>query len=287
MKKTYIGLSVVLIFSLACGLFNPELFGEKAQEEEATVAAPEEVMEEPTPPVDEENPCNNLFYPLVPTQQLVYRNVGAEGVSQTGITVAAVDGNFATVDMLNLSTGVTSQSTVECDAGTIKNYAAASLGSLFDNMLVGDMEMEYVSGFIAPSEEILEANNWDMTWTSEYVMNGELTVESEGETVTVIIDDSPVVMTWAVVGTGQSLTVEAGSYTNVVQVSRKMEMDIKIDMGLMNLDSKLYLDSMHWFEPYVGMVKMEITQVNVEAQGMSFPVALDESMELIEFRPAE
>jgi hypothetical protein len=64
-------------------------------------------------------------------------------------------------------------------------------------------------------------------------------------------------------------------------------MDIKLDMGLMAVDSVLYINSTHWFEPYIGMVKMEITEVSVEAQGMTFPIALDETMELIEFRPAE
>lgn len=290
-KNLFLLLSFVLLISLACGLFNPELLG--TENPDSAEASPEPIPtettqeEEPVPAAQGENPCNNVFYPLIPTQQMIYKSTSSEGTSQTGITVANVEGNFATVDMLNIDTGITTQSTVECENKAIKNYPDATMGSLFDNMLDGTLNMEYISGYIAPSEKTLEANNWGMDWTSEYVMDGEITVESEGESMTVLIENSPVVMNWEIVETGQSLTVEAGAYNNVIEVARELNMDIKLDMGVMKMDSKLYIDSTHWFEPYVGMVKMEITEVSVEAQGMSFPIALDETMELVEFRPAE
>jgi hypothetical protein len=154
-------------------------------------------------------------------------------------------------------------------------------------MLDGKMTMEYVSGYIAPTEETLVANNWDMAWESEYVMNGEITMENEGESITVTIDNSPVLMKWQTAGTGQSITVEAGTYTNVIEVTREMTMDISLNMSGMKLDSTLTIRSTHFFERYVGMVKMQIDEVSVQMQGMTFPIAMNETMELVEFRPAE
>jgi len=149
------------------------------------------------------------------------------------------------------------------------------------------MTMDYVSGYIAPTEETLVANNWDMSWKSEYLMNGKITMEEEGETVTVTIDNSPVLMEWQTAGTGESITVEAGTYTNTIKITREMTMDVATDMDGMQLESTLLVNSAHWFAPYVGMVKMEITEMSVKMQGMTFPVPMGETMELVEFRPAE
>jgi hypothetical protein len=118
-------------------------------------------------------------------------------------------------------------------------------------------------------------------------MNGEITMEEEGETMTITIDNSPMLMNWQTLSTGQSVTVPAGTYTNAIKVTRDMTMDVKLDMGVMQLDSVLTLKSTHWFEPYIGMVKMNVEEVSVQMQGMTFPVTISETMELIEFRPAE
>ncbi|MBT3336986.1 MAG: hypothetical protein HN855_05705 [Anaerolineae bacterium] len=289
-KKTlFLTLMILLTLSLACSLASSLTENQTLEEEvpaaEATVAQ-EATPNEVAPPATD-GPCNNILYPLLPRQQMIYRSNSSEGMSQTGITVASVDGNFATMDMLNLATGITSEYTAECESGAIKNYPTNTLGSLMDDMVEGTITMDYVSGYVAPAEKTFIADNWTTAWTTEFVMNGEITVEDEGESVTVVIENSPVVANWQIAETGQTITVEAGTYTNAIKVTREMTAEVKLDMGIMQMNSTLFINSTHWFEPYIGMVKMEINEVNVEAQGMTFPVALDETMELIEFRPAE
>ncbi len=289
-KKTLIlTIAILILLSLACSLFSlpanqsaAEPPAESPAEEPPPASAPENA---PAGPGD--NPCNNIFYPLVPGQQMVYKMDTDEGSTQMGLTVAGVEGSQATVDMLDMSTGIITQSTIECDAGAIKRFPLVTMGSLFGNMLDGTLNMEYVSGNIAPSEATLAASNWDMSWESQYTMNGEMTFEEEGETFTILINDSPVVMKWQTAGTGQSLTVPAGSYSNVVKVTREMTMQVSLDMGGMTIDSNLLINSSHWFEPYVGLIKMQTDSVSVQYQGMTFPVTMTETMELIEFRPAE
>jgi hypothetical protein len=284
-KNLLLLITLLILFTLACSLFNPELVGEKEE-------APTEIAAESAPvaeeaPVTHDGVCNNILYPLLPTQQMVYKSTSPEGEMQMGMTVAKVEGNFATIDMLDMSTGIVTQSTVECEEGIIKHFPSMTMGTILGDMLNGTMTMDYLSGYIAPTEETLVANNWDMAWTSEYVMNGEITMEDEGETMTVTIDNSPVKMDWKVVGTDESITVGAGTYTNAIKVSREMVVDASIDMGVMKLDSSLSINSNHWFAPYVGMVKMEFDEISISTQGMTFPVTLSETMELIEFRPAE
>ena len=288
MKKKYLFPLVVIliIFTLACSLFNPEILSD------SEAAPPEEAPAESTSksvpaggPSD--NPCNNVFYPLVPGSQLVYKTDTPEGESQIGITVASVDGSEATVDMLDISTGFITQSTISCDAGAIKQYPLVTMDTIFGDMVSGTLNMDYVSGVIAPAEETLVSNNWNMAWVSEYIMNGEMTFSAEGETTNIVINDSPVVMNWSVISTGQTITVPAGIFTNIVEVKREMSMEISMDMGVMMVDSTLILESTHWFEPYLGMVKMTVDSTNVQYQSMTFPIASDETMELIEFNKAE
>ena len=286
MKKKYLVPLIVLliIFTLACSLFNPDLVDEdKAnlpEEEMGAEAVPESATQS-------DNPCNNVFYPLVPGSQLVYKVDTSEGESQIGITTASVDSSEATVDMLDISTGFITQSTVACDAGAIKQYPLVTLDTLFGDMIEGTLNMDYVSGVIAPAEETFTGNNWDMAWVSEYIMNGEMTFAAEGNSTTVVINDSPVVMNWSVISTGQNITVPAGTFTNVIEVKREMTMEISMDLGVMMVDSTLLLESTHWFEPYVGMVKMTVDTTSVQYQDTTFPIATDETMELIEFHLAE
>ncbi|MBT3322965.1 MAG: hypothetical protein HN392_11850 [Anaerolineae bacterium] len=285
-KKHLFPLIIILIlFTLGCSLFNPELVDKKEE-------TPTETNNESTPAQEtsatHDSPCNNILYPLIPDQQLVYRIDKPEGGNdQIGLTVASVNGSTATIDMLVLSTGILSQSTIECDAGAIKEYPLATMDTIFGDMVDGTLTNEYISGVIAPSEETLVANDWDMSWESQYIMNGEMTFSEEGETFTAHINNSPVIMNWSVDSIGQSLTVPAGNYTNVVIVKRDMTSDFSIDMDGMVLESTIVFKSTHWFEPYVGMLKMTMDSATVEVQGMTFPISLGETMELVEFRPAE
>ncbi len=146
MKKNFLFtiLIILLIFSLACN-FASSITGNQAPEEETPAAEIPEETEETDPSTAHAGPCNNILYPLIPGQQMVYKSSSPEGPAQTGITVASVEGNIAIIDMLNLTTGITSQSTAECEAGAIKSYPTASLGSLIDNMVDGTMTMDYLA----------------------------------------------------------------------------------------------------------------------------------------------
>ena len=39
-----------------------------------------------------------------------------------------------------------------------------------------------------------------------------------------------------------------------------------------------------WFEPHTGLLKQEIERANIEVYGISFPVVMDSTIELVEFR---
>ncbi|HIE24790.1 MAG TPA: hypothetical protein EYP74_02195 [Anaerolineales bacterium] len=283
-KYLYPLIAILIIFTLSCNFLMPE---STPSAEPENVPTAEVMATEAEISATQNGVCNNILYPLLAGQQMVYKSTSPKGNTQMGMTVAKVEGNFATIDMVDMSTGIITQSMVECDAGAIKYFPAVSMGTVLGDMLDGEMTMEYVSGYIAPTEETLVANNWDMAWESEYVMNGEITMEDEGEAITVTIDNSPVLMKWQIVSTGESVTVEAGTYINTIKVTRDMTMGVSLDMGGMKLDSVLIINSTHFFEPYIGMVKMEIDEVSIKMNGMTFPITLSERMELVEFRPTE
>jgi len=289
MTKKYLllFLGLLLILSLSCSLSTPS-----ATQSESEGAIPEAIpgtISESAPAGGHsDNSCNNIFYPLIPGQQLIYKiDTPDEGEDQIDITVASVNGSTATLDMRVLSTGIVSQSTIECEDGAIKEYPLATMDTIYGDMVEATLKNEYVSGVIAPSEEILIANNWDMSWESLYIKNGEMTFSEGAETITVLINDSPVVMNWKVEATGQTLTVPAGTFNNVVTVTREMTSIVSMDMDGTVVETTILLISTHWFEPYLGLLKMNMDSATVQMQGITFPIDLGETMELIEFRTAE
>ncbi len=298
MKKKYLltSLSFLFVVTLACSLFNPELFSQEntpdtsqqdspAQENSSATANSTDTASE-NQTAEKQSACYNIFYPLVAGQQMVYKTVTPEGETKTELTVVSTKDNFATVDMLNLQTGILSQSIIECDNGAIKNSPAVSMNML-QGVFEGSLDVRYVDGYVAPSEETLAANDWQMSWETSYIMNGDLSVTYNNDTFSIFIEDSPVTTKWETAATGQSVIVAAGAYENAVEVTSETSMEIKLETNGMKIDSTLLIKSTHWFEPYVGQVKMETTEVLVSLQGMTFPVEVDETMELVEFHPAE
>ncbi len=290
-KKPWLSIAAVLVLvSLACSAVTLP-FNQSSAPDAASPAQGETPSEtappQASPAAASNNPCNNVLYPLVPGQQMVYK-IDAEGeTSQLGLTVSSVDGSQATVDMLDMATGIVTQSTIDCEEGAIKQFPLVTMSTLFGDIMNGSLKMEYIAGLIAPSEATFVANNWDMGWESQYIMNGNITVEDEGDTLNILIDDSPVTMKWQTAGTGETVTVAAGTYTNVVKVTREMTMEVSIDAGGMAIKGVILISSTHWFEPYIGMVKMQIDSASMQYQGMTFPITMNENMELVEFRPAQ
>ena len=315
-----IALSVLLLVSIACGILAPTELSESAAPTEKLTESPaaadlattplaettpaaedstpvesaeDSTSEEtiiPPPPADSEA-CANVLYPLIPGYQWVYEIVSPEETSQIGLTVTEVNGNQATLNTLNLDTGITTETTVDCDEGAILNFPLIML-----SFMVGDadgaFQVEYVDGVFVPSSQTLEDQNWELTWTGEYIVSGAIEVEADGEYITGRLQDSPMTMEWQVPVEGQdileAIEVQAGSFPEAIKIERKLTLDftaeLEEDGEVETISAVLVLYTHLWFEPYTGLVKQEVERANIEVYGISFPVVMESSIELIEFR---
>ena len=107
--------------------------------------------------------------------------------------------------------------------------------------------------------------------------------------MTIIIKDSPVHLNWNTAENGtpvyETVTVPAGTFENALKVSREMNIDVSLETTLGNFIGTLKVKTIHWFLPYIGLLKTEIESGDLTYMGMSFPVPLSSKVELVEYRP--
>ncbi|MBI9045609.1 MAG: hypothetical protein JEZ06_14060 [Anaerolineaceae bacterium] len=312
--KIIVVIILVLIIS-ACGfseitnLINPSNSSEDVAIPDAPIetASTEEIITEATPDPSEneaepaienesveDNPCNNVFYPMVKDNQWIYQVNAEEDSGQVGLTVSEQSGNQATVDAINIDTGLINQTLVTCDQGAINNFPMLTLSLIFGEFVDGGFELEYISGTFSPAYQQFIDSNWDLTWDGEYTIKGDLRVTDEEEEITVQLHEAPLRMKWETGDNGQptreSITVAAGTYPEAIKVSRELEMDVSVTMDSMgdsiSVDSVLILETTLWYEPYIGLLKQQIDSGDIIFKGMKFPIELDGTLELKEFRSA-
>ncbi|MBI4731843.1 MAG: hypothetical protein HY781_06910, partial [Chloroflexi bacterium] len=182
---------------------------------------------------------------------------------------------------VDLATGATTQTTVDCQEGAITNFPLMTLGSLFGDYLGGDIEIVYVSGIFVPSEADLSASDWNMQWEGEYVAAGAVTLYAEGEETTVTLTDSPITMTWQNAGQ-ETVTVPAGTFENAYKVTRTTQVEATISAEGLTGQGIITIETAHWFAPYIGLLKTEIVSATLTTFGITFPMEITGSVELFE-----
>lgn len=234
--------------------------------------------------------CTNVFYPMVKDQQWVYEITSAEETSRLGLTVSEVGDELATVDMLAYETGVTTSADVVCEDGAIINFPTMMLGFLFGDV-DGEIELEHIEGVYSPSHAVLEENEWEYEWETDYVASGVLTAVADGESFSATLSDSPVHMEWETEGEQETVEVEAGTFEDALVVERKTEFDaaltLESDGETLSLEGTVILETKMWFMPFEGLVKQEVTRTQLKLGMATFPVESDGNIELVEFYPAE
>lgn len=302
MKRIYFlssFLLCLLLASLACARGQDALSsataGAKATEDSAQAPlSTETATPTATATAAYAGPCANVFYPLVPGRQWIYQKVvaGEAGqptptpdplTSRFGIKVVEVRDSQAVLDSVDLATGITTRVTAFCQEDAILDFPLTTLGSLFGDYLSGNVQTVYVSGLFAPSYEELQSSGWNMGWEGEYVASGEAVFTVDEEQTRIILHDSPTRLKWRTAGQ-EMVRVPAGTYENAYKVTRTMEMDASMDMEGMTARGVLIVETIHWFAPYIGLLRSEVTTVRVVVRGLSFPVEMTGSaVELVEY----
>jgi len=297
MKRLLIPAVILLVVTLACSTQKSQpVTGQPATGQPVLAqltTAPSPAAPSPTPsetPAPSDT-CANPLYPLVPGYQWIYQVSGEQesDPGKIGLTVEKVEENKATVNALDMTTGVITQTIAECDGTAILNYPSMTLDMILSGYLEGEINTEYVSGVFSPSFEDFIANNWALTWDGDYIAQGDICVQDEENQMTVIIKDSPVHLDWETAENDtpvhETVTVPAGTFENALKVTRDMDIDVSLVTTFGNFRGTLKVKTTHWFLPYTGLLKAEIESGELTSMGMTFPVTLSGKVELVEFRP--
>ena len=161
--------------------------------------------------------CNNLLYPLIPGNQWIYRISSASSTSQVGITVAKVEGSQATVDMLDINTGVVTKTTADCAGTAITNFPLMTIKLIVGNYLNGELELEHLSGVFAPQNAELE--DGDASWDGNFIAHGSVTAQDTEGSIKVTVEESPVELKFQTLG-HEAVSVPAGTFNNALKVQR-------------------------------------------------------------------
>jgi hypothetical protein len=270
-SATLLAVVVLLFVSLACGT-------QSVNGTDQPVAA---------------GPCNNVLFPFVPGNQWIYQSSAGDGSepSKLGLTVDKVENSSATINALNMSTGVITQTEAECDDGAITNFPALTQTMLIGNAAASDFNLEYVAGVFAPAESAFTASDWLYDWTSDFNATGSIQVQEQGGTMTIVLQDSPVHLAWQTAGSGdaafESVTVPAGTFDRALKVQCVMTMDMSLSVEGMSVSGRLTLRTTQWFEPFTGLLKSQIDSGDVTYMGLTFPISVQGTVELVEFRSGQ
>ncbi len=242
-----------------------------------------------TPPVVQDDPCNNIFYPLALGNEWIYQlQIDGEGgqpeISELGLTVSEVNESSAVLAALDYDTGIVTQSTAECEDGSILNFPMTEMNLVFGEV-AGDMQLQYNSGVFMLSHTDFEVENWTNTWETDFTASVVINGKYDDETVTIDLSESPVKMSWQVIEKDETIQVSAGIFDNVVLIKRKLTFEVTslkatIEGQLIDISTTFVLNSNMWYLPYVGLLKQELDSATINLYGIDFPIESTGTIEL-------
>lgn len=99
----------------------------------------------------------------------------------------------------------------------------------------------------------------------------------------VTLSDSPLTMRWQNAGQ-ETVTVPAGTFENAYKVTRATQVEASITLEGVTARATLTIETVHWFAPYVGLLRNESVSASLTTFGITFPVEASGSVELVETR---
>lgn len=235
------------------------------------------------------HPCDNIFYPLTRDNQWIYQieydgQPSSDSLTETSLTIPEVGPSSAILAALDYDTGLVTQTTVDCQDGSIVNFPITEL-NFIPGEVNGQLDFQHKSGIFMPSEDQFINSNWELDWQTEYSANGELSAPFDGESFSATLSSSPVKMDWEVVGTGSTLSVPAGDFNDIVEIRRKIEIDVTSLEAMIagqniNVSTTLTVVTNMVYAPHIGLIKQEFESASIRFFGRNFPIDTDGKIEL-------
>ncbi|MFZ5819317.1 MAG: hypothetical protein ACOYYJ_05390 [Chloroflexota bacterium] len=244
--------------------------------------APTEVPATPTaaPPPEPQGPCDNFLYPLRPGNTWVYQSNGANGLARMTFQVTGIEGDLARIHVVDEENGVTTDDTVRCEQGAIVNLPLVYLSLLLSDYLDGVLNTYQNSGVTAPSRLTFTENNWVYSWQVKKLVEQPVKVSPPGTELSGgILRSNVMTLDSHTQGLREAVNVPAGAFSQALLVDSELTSPVTIggSGGVFKVQYK------EWFEPYVGLLKIEAVSGSVDTTGFPVPLPISKTLELVEY----
>jgi hypothetical protein len=283
-------LSLCFLFTQSCGTVSGSVPAPAGLLPSPTglppTVAPTDIPATPTatPLPEPQGPCDNFLYPLRPGNTWVYQTTGANGLARMTFQVTGIEDDLASIHVVDEENGVTTDDTLRCDQGAISNLPLVYLSLLLSDYLDGVLNTYQESGVTAPSLLTFTENNWVYSWQAKKLVEQPVKVSPPGTDLSGIILRSNV-MTLASQTQGQreAVNVPAGAFPQALLVDSELTSPVTVggSGGVFKVQYK------EWFEPYVGLLKIEAVSASMDYTGFPIPLPISKTLELVEFRPGQ
>ncbi len=227
------------------------------------------------PPTANGLTCKNILYPARPGQEWIYRATAGDHDGNVHMKVISLTGSQATLDVLETLHFASVRTLVQCDRDIVLNFPALNNQILVGNILNGLMKADYVSGVLAPNEAAFVANNWALSWSSQYLMSGSGNVKFHGRDLKMSLSPSLMTLKCQTLAAGdaafQNVTVPAGTF-HALKVVCLGEGQVIGSINGVPVIGRVSAQSTQWFAPYVGLVKMQSDFANIDVFGIVIPL---------------
>jgi len=89
-------------------------------------------------------------------------------------------------------------------------------------------------------------------------------------------------MAWQVEGQ-EPIAIQAGTFEQAYKVTRRTEMNVKVDLEGLMVQAILMIDTEQWYEAGVGLLKSKVDEASLGYLGITIPIYIIGEVKLVEF----
>jgi hypothetical protein len=224
--------------------------------------------------------CANVLWPLLPGSEWVFQTSGAESQNLMTFRVTDITGELASFEAFDQNSGVTTPDTARCQDGALLNLPLITQSLLLSDFLDGVLNTYQSAGLSAPNYQTFEENQWAYTWQVEKLIEQPIKVQMPGLESAYILQNTRLVIHSATDGLREPVEVPAGSFSQALLVSNELRVPVTIG----NSSAILTVQYLEWYQPYVGLLKIQTEAASLDFSGIPMPFPLERTLELVEYQ---
>ena len=172
-----------------------------------------------------------------------------------------------------------------CQDGAIVNYPLFVLNMLFSGYLDKYIDTYHESVDYAPNYQSLIQNNWILKWQAGYLTENEVYLRDPSrETNLYIPVNTHIELSFGLNNSWKSVTTPVDNFPQALEITQDFYLPVtltKPDSGT-GTGASLKITTTQWYEPYIGLVRAQITSVFLNGT-VNLPI--ESTLELVEFTP--